>query len=225
MSPQKNTFDANSILRRSSIIVDQIRQLVTDDEGQIVGLKNGLKQMLAQSGQFGTATIKIGSTTIKAVLTDWTPAREGIGYDGEKVVPHGISASLMNSKYFSGFKSAETATKESAYLIAFLAMSILNGRTPTTGAPNLETSHKANWLRQLVNEFGENIRIESVTIPGSEHKTTGYQFPELTTDHETIMAIANYASGNSQHMIAFMGRKPMAREGLDRGADNSILNM
>jgi hypothetical protein len=216
-------FDPNKILRTMSISVDTIRQLVTNEDGKVVGLKNALKQLMAQTGQTGTAVVVIDGKKITAVLKNWTPARSGVGYEGEEVIPHGVSASEMASKYFSGFKP-ENAPKEAAYLLAFLAMSVLNGRTPTSGAPNLETSHKANILRIELEKY-ENVSFESVTIPGAVHVKTGHQFPDLIATDAMIREVAKYASTNSMHMLAEMGRKPSSRDGINRGGDGDVLSM
>lgn len=225
MSTQKNDFHPNMVLLDMFRFVDLIRQMTVDKDGKTVGLKNGLKQMVAQSGQSGIANIIIDGTKVKAVLNEWVPARGGIGFDGEKVEVGGMAGSELTAIYQRGLNTVKGARFESAYLITWLALSVLNGRTPTSGAPNLETSHKANVLYELLTKYKNTVKIESVSMDGAIHKATGHKFPNLTADQNTVMAIAGYARVNSDYMISTMSRKPNARSGIHTSDKDSIASM
>lgn len=208
-------FDPNKVLLQYARFVESAKSSLETSDGVEVGLSNTLKQMYGQSGQHGKAVVKIDGKEINVHLNNWTPARKKLGYGGELVQPNAGGGSEIQKAYFSGFND-KIKLNESAYLVAWLAISVLNGRFPTSGAANVETSHKSHAILKL-HEI-EQVEFVSATIPGASVKKNGtvvYTMPEMTCDGATLITMCKYFANVSKHMIANLDKRAHVVKGLD----------
>lgn len=197
-------FNPQKILVEYARFTDNAARCKIDPSGKETGLSNTNKQLFGQSGMTGQAKVRIGDKTYHCILSNWTPARIGHGYKGETVKPNGGGVGDAKKKYYAGFKNAKMGILESAYLISWLGLSILNGRPPTSGAANIETSLKSLALDKILDNFNKDIEIIEITYEGAKVGTKDkgyYQLPTNLKTGDEIKNILPHYSTTAKHIL------------------------
>lgn len=192
-----------------SDFIYSVSSALIDDDGNQVGLANTKKQMLGQRPMTGVVKLTINKKKFTCNLNGWQPARNGLGWDGEAVQPNtGNIGEILHKYGVRQFDDETAAYKEASFLISWLALSVLNGRPPTSGALNTEMSHKANQLFQYLEV--DDIAVETVTMPGPVNN--GVQLPDFIIDGSTLYALCEYYRRVSAWMLGNLSKPRYARQ-------------